>query len=309
MSAAAFIAGDWGTTNLRLFLCDAEGGQLDSAAGPGARQAQREYEKVYDVLTSNWTQRFGPLPAILCGMVGSSIGWRQTQYLACPAKAEQIARSCVALRDGQIRIVPGLSCRNRLGAPDLMRGEETQAVGAVHLVPELREGRHLVCAPGTHTKWIVIEEGAIREVLTAPTGELFALIRDHSVLVETKAAAATAIAAQAAFERALAEVARYPRVQMLHRLFECRSRPLTSDLSPPDATSYLSGLLIANDVNGALEIFTDLSAHRVHVIGSSELRHLYGQALASAGREMRGIDGLAAARAGLVQLHRLVEQE
>src|SRR5688572_14164583 len=120
VNAAAFIAGDWGTTNLRLFLCDSNGNQIDTVVGPGARQAQGDYDRVYDSLVSGWTRDYGPLPAVFCGMVGSSIGWKQTQYVPCPATAERIANSCVELRDAQIRIVPGLSCRNRFGAPDLM---------------------------------------------------------------------------------------------------------------------------------------------------------------------------------------------
>jgi 2-dehydro-3-deoxygalactonokinase len=308
VNAASFIAGDWGTTNLRLFLCDANGNQIDSAVGPGARQARGDYANVYDSLTSSWSRNFGPLPAVLCGMVGSSIGWKQTQYVPCPATAGQIAKQCVELRDGQIRIVPGLSCRNRFGAPDLMRGEETQVLGALRLTPKLREGRHLLCAPGTHTKWIVIEDGAIREVLTAPTGELFALIREHSILVESKSHA-SAMSTKAAFNRGVAEVGRYPRVQLLHRIFECRSRPLSNDFHPEEAASYLSGLLIASDVRGALEVFTDLDTQVVHVIGSNELSDAYAHALGSAGRDMRGIDGLSAARAGLVYLRELVEQQ
>jgi 2-dehydro-3-deoxygalactonokinase len=308
VNAASFVAGDWGTTNLRLFLCDASGHQIDSLVGPGARQARGDYANVYDSLTSSWTRDYGPLPAILCGMVGSSIGWKQTRYVPCPATADQIAKQCVELRDGQVQIVPGLSSRNRFGAPDLMRGEETQVLGALQLTPELREGRHLLCAPGTHTKWIVIEAGSIREVLTAPTGELFALVRDHSVLVESKTHA-NGMSAHAAFKRGVAEVARYPNVQLLHRLFECRSRPLTNDLRAEDSVSYLSGLLIASDVRGALEVFTEVDTKVVHVIGSKELSDAYAHALASTGRDMEGIDGLSAARAGLVHLRQLVEQQ
>lgn len=306
MTAAAFIAGDWGTTHLRLFLCDANGGQLDAAVGPGAKQVRGDYANVYDSLVCGWVRDHGSLPAILCGMVGSSLGWKQTQYVPCPASAAQIAKACVELRECQIRIVPGLSCRNRFGAPDLMRGEETQVFGALQLAPELREGRHLLCAPGTHTKWIIVENGAIGEVLTAPTGELFALVRDHSVLVESKAQA-SARSAQEAFRRGVAEVASYPHAQLLHRIFECRSRPLTHDLAGEDSASYLSGLLIASDVAGALEAFADVDTQVVHVIGSTELRAAYAYALASSGRDTPTIDGLSAAQAGLMHLRELMD--
>ena len=131
MSAPAFIAGDWGTSHLRLFLCDAQGVPLESAFGPGAADVGGAFADTLDSLTSDWQQRARSLPTILCGMVGSSIGWTQTAYVPCPVRPAQIATACVALRDGRVHIVPGLSCRNRLEAPDVMRGEETQSARGV----------------------------------------------------------------------------------------------------------------------------------------------------------------------------------
>src|SRR5712675_3705817 len=100
MTEPSFVAGDWGTTHLRLFLCDADGRVLDSAAGPGAASVRGDFPRVFDSLLAGWRQRFGPLPAVLCGMVGSSIGWAQVPYLPCPARPARIAAACVALRDG-----------------------------------------------------------------------------------------------------------------------------------------------------------------------------------------------------------------
>src|SRR5262249_41381474 len=156
------------------------------------------------------------LPTILSGMVGSSFGWTQTGYVACPAQPDRIAAACVALREGRIHIVPGLSCRNRLQAPDVLRGEETQVLGALHLQPNLRAGQHLLCLPGTHTKWVVLDDGAITEFLTAPTGELFSVIQDHSVLVADRAGAVAGrmLDGGAGFERGLAEATRFPQAQL-----------------------------------------------------------------------------------------------
>jgi 2-dehydro-3-deoxygalactonokinase len=301
VSAERFIAGDWGTTNLRLFLCDAEGVRLESVVGPGAVEVRGEFDRVFDSLTSQWTQQWGPLPAILCGMVGSSIGWRQTGYLACPIEPRHIATSLVELREGRVRIVPGLSCRNRLDAPDLMRGEETQVLGALKIKPELREGRHLICLPGTHTKWVVVDDGAVTEILTAPTGELFAMIRDHSVLVSKRAH--TCELDTVAFERGVSEVSRSPRVQLLHRIFECRSRWLGGDLAEQATASYLSGLLIASDVRGALELLADLRSDPVQLIGTPALIDLYSRALAAANRTVTCIDGENAVLAGLTHIY------
>src|SRR5688572_17074619 len=168
----AFILGDWGTSRLRLYLCDAANNVLETREARGAAAARGEHEQVLDTETAAWHADAGPLPVVLCGMVGSSIGWVQAPYLAAPADPQRLATASLSLRGGAVRIVPGVSCRNRLGAPDVMRGEETQILGALSLEPALRRGAHLVCLPGTHTKWVVVRDGAIVEFLTAPAGEL-----------------------------------------------------------------------------------------------------------------------------------------
>lgn len=304
MSDASFVAGDWGTSRLRLFLCDAEGAALDSCVGPGAADAGGRFADIFESLTARWERLHGALPAVLCGMVGSSIGWTQAQYVACPAIPERIADSCVTLRSGSVHIVPGLSCRNCFHEPDFLRGEETQILGALHLVPTLRQGLWMLCLPGTHTKWAVLQDGSVREFLTAPTGELFALLSEHSVLVGKHRGVEATIDADA-FAEGLTCFNAFPQAQLLHRLFECRSRQLRGDLTAPAAAAYLSGLLIASDVHGALRALSDsIESRSVYVIGSSELAQLYALALNSHGYDASRVEGTAASRAGLAQVHR-----
>ena len=302
MNEPRFIAGDWGTTHLRLFLCDADGTALDHRSGPGAVDSAGQFATVFASQTAAWETQHGRLPAVLCGMVGSSIGWIQAPYVPCPARPEQIAAACTAIDNGRIHIVPGLSCHNRFGAPDLLRGEETQLLGGA--LSRL-EPRQLVCLPGTHTKWVIVEEGEVRDFFTAPTGELFALLRDHSVLVRPPQGSDPATDAEA-FNKALASVAARPDAQILHRLFECRSRPLTADLPPTAAAAYLSGLLIATDVQGALHTLRALSSKptTVVLIGAPQLTQLYASACATLGLQTTQIDGATASLAGLTQIHR-----
>jgi 2-dehydro-3-deoxygalactonokinase len=296
MSGASFVAGDWGTTHLRLFLCDDSGKVLGSATGPGA--AAGDFATVFDSLVARWSSPGQGLTAVLSGMVGSSIGWIEAPYLACPARPQDIAAACASLREGQIRIVPGLSCRNRFDAPDVMRGEETQILGALELQPQLRQGRRLLCLPGTHTKWVLLDEGVINDFLTAPTGELFMLLRDRSVLVREPGP--TDGSTSAAFERALVEFERFSSTQVLHRLFECRSRTLAGDLKSHEAAAFLSGLLIASDIAGALNVFaSSLESRAIHLIGAPELTGLYAQGLARQDFQVSTIDGVLAAVAGL----------
>jgi 2-dehydro-3-deoxygalactonokinase len=292
MSEGAFIAGDWGTSNLRLFLCDAHGRVLDSATGPGVAGSDGRCAEIFDSLTSGWT---ATAPAVLCGMVGSNIGWMQAPYAACPATLAEIADRSVSLRDGRIRIVPGLSCRNRFDAPDFMRGEETQVLGVLALEPTLRHGRQLLCLPGTHSKWALLNEGVVLEFLTAPTGELFNLLSHHSVLVRERGEVTPV-----AFRNGLEQFARFPRARLLDRLFECRSRTLDGELAPGDATAFLSGLLIASDIAGALETLGEVP--EVHLIGSPNLTRLYADGLAHQHCRSNATDGSDAVLAGLMQI-------
>ena len=301
MVAATYVAGDWGTTNLRLFLCDATGKVLDTATGTGA--AAGDFANVFDSLVAKWSVQSQAAPTVLSGMVGSSIGWVQAPYLPCPVRPEEIATACATLRDGRIRVVPGLSCRNRFDAPDVMRGEETQILGTVELQPQLRQGRQLLCLPGTHTKWVLLEDGAVSDFLTAPTGELFTLLRDRSVLVRERGADESGSAP--AFLRGLAEIEQFSLAQVLHRLFECRSRALLGDLAPQEAAPFLSGLLIASDIAGALDVFArSIPSRAVHLVGSSQLLELYAVGLARQHCQTTSTDGVLAAVAGLATIRR-----
>jgi 2-dehydro-3-deoxygalactonokinase len=319
MEAASYIAGDWGTSHLRLSLCDAAGHVLESRRGPGAAgvahsdhggagdhgragSRARAFAHTFASLAAHWEESHGTLPAVLCGMVGSSIGWSEAPYVACPARPEQLVDACVTPRESRVHIVPGLSCRNRLDAPDFMRGEETQILGALQLASALRSGTRLLCLPGTHTKWVALQDGVVREFMTAPTGELYAVLCEHSVLVRKPASAAAAIDTHA-FQQGLAQFGEFPHAQLLHRLFECRSRQLAGELAAAAADAFLSGLLIGSDVHGALRLLSDGMPAPVYLIGAAQLTRLYALALRAQGRESIEMDGAAASLAGLAHVH------
>jgi len=307
MTKPAFIAGDWGTSNLRLTLCDAEGLALDMRKGPGAAESRGRHAEIFDAETAVWRNEHGELPAVLSGMVGSTIGWLEVPYLPCPAELYELAENPARVRDG-VFIISGMRCSNPLGAPDVMRGEETQLLGARHLDGLLDDGRQLVCMPGTHTKWVSLHEGVVQEFLTAPTGELFAMLCEHSVLVRDKA---TPITHQPAdFERGLAESVRHPEVNLLHRLFQSRSLRIDQQLTAEGASSWVSGLLIGSDVGGALALFPDFPrASPVFVIGTPQLTESYSRALARHGRKAVCIEGDKAALAGLTYVHLELERQ
>ena len=246
---------------------------------------------LFTELVAPWRRLHGPLPATLCGMIGSTLGWVDAGYLPCPADAAAIvagARRFVA--DGvAVAILPGLSCAaNVLDAPDVMRGEETQIVGAMVLEPYLSTGRHLMVLPGTHTKWALLEDGRVMTFLTAFTGELFAVLRDHSTLGRGGDTASDSAAV--GFAAGLRRQAEWPQAPLSHLVFETRSRQVLGGMARAEALAFLSGLLIGADVAAGLRCF---ASDTMMLIGEPALTGLYEQALAAHGVAARGLDGAA----------------
>ena len=298
MSEAAFIAGDWGTSRLRLYLCDARGSVLARGEGEGA--AVPDCAGRFAAAIAPWDKAHGVLPAVLGGMVGSTIGWKEVPYLRCPAKPEGIAGAALRFEAGgrAIAILPGLSCTGKTGAPDVMRGEETQILGALRLHPALARGHHLFCLPGTHAKWVAVENGAVTQFQTALSGELFELLRRHSVLARD---GGEVDKDSAALTRGLDFVRANPDTDLLHLLFSTRARVVTGDMAKSDAASYLSGLVLGKDIATALKLFDRDGP--VQLICTPALAALYGRVLAAYDVPAAVIDGDAAALAGLVHAH------
>jgi 2-dehydro-3-deoxygalactonokinase len=287
----ALLACDWGTTNLRAWTLDGQGAviaQQDfplgvSKLGPG--EAARRFEaEVRPALGAE------DLPAILCGMIGSNIGWTTAAYADCPAGLADLAGHLTTAAY-KVRIVPGLRCDGAAGAPDVMRGEETQILGWLAQHPERQTGRHLLCHPGTHAKWVLIEEGRIVRFVTAMTGELFAVLRQHSLLRSDAPADD-----DAAFDEGLAAAGAGDALAA--RLFSARSRIVGGHAQPASTSSYLSGLLIGAEVAG-VPLLLGVAGAAVTLLGDAALCARYRRALSQAGVEAEVFDGEVAAIAGL----------
>ena len=298
MDSSGTIFGDWGTSRLRLYLRQGKS-VLDRRDGPGIGALTASPRDTFLDLVGDWREA-GPSQALLCGMVGSRNGWQEAAYAPCPAGAADIRERLLHIdADGlPVAIVPGLSCHNALGGPDVMRGEETQILGALSLNPELAKGRHLLALPGTHTKWVVVEDGAIVSFLTAPVCEIYALLREHSILA--KAAPGDGPESPEGFARGVARIVEQGPARLPHLIFETRSRQLLDGLPKDEAMGFLSGLLIASDTATTSSWFGNLG--QVSLIGAPALSALYAQAIAAHGGSSVAVDGDSAVLAGLTTL-------
>lgn len=280
---AALLALDWGTTSLRAFLLAEDGTilqrqRLDLGI---LKVPDGDFAGVFRQVRDTWPEASG-LPALACGMIGSRQGWVEAPYCPCPAGLDQLAtRLEMVPGDASLWIVPGLSHRGEDGLPDVMRGEETQLLG-------LGDGLHVL--PGTHSKWAQLEKGRVLSFLTCFTGELYGLLRDHSILgrlMEGEEHDAHA------FQRGLSLAARQPG--LLHQLFSVRSLPLGGELAPQAVASYLSGLLIGTELSTALDTLT-LPEGPITVVGAPQLTARYREALSHRGLASTTADEDSAAR-------------
>jgi 2-dehydro-3-deoxygalactonokinase len=292
--ADGFIAVDWGTTNRRGYRL-----------GPGGRLEDR-FEDDQGILSvpaggfpaavGKVRERLGNLPLLLAGMIGSNRGWHEAPYVPAPAGLGDLAAGLVWAEPERTAIIPGISfCSGR--AADVMRGEEVQILGA------FAEGRigsdARICHPGTHDKWISLDGGRIASFRTIMTGEIFSLLKEHSILADLLGGP---IEPGTAFEAGVRRGSAHD--DLTAELFSIRARFLLGKARREDAAPYASGLLIGYDLRTGL---AGGERGEVAVIGRPDLTRLFAAALRICAREAREIDGEAAFLAGARHLAELIQ--
>jgi len=311
------IGVDWGTTSFRAFRLAPDGTIRDrrsSARGimnvPSGHFGDTLREEIGPWLAAGETR------VLLSGMIGSRQGWKEAPYLPCPAGAADLAANLVDIGFdwAQVKLVPGLSGTDEAGVAEVMRGEETQIVG----LPASARNAGLVCLPGTHAKWAEMRDGRIVTFTTHMTGEIYAAVRNHTILGRMMADDPPDIQpGDPAFQAGLMRSA--DPGGLLHHLFGVRAQTLFGRLTEHEAPAYLSGLLIGHEVRAALASTPVASAplastplasallaaaplgNVVQVVGAPDLSALYTQAITACGGVAERHDADAAGR-GLWQI-------
>jgi 2-dehydro-3-deoxygalactonokinase len=279
------IGVDWGTSNFRAFLLDADGNIRDRRKAPCGvlHVTDGRFAETLRAEIGDWLAR-GEDRVLACGAVGSREGWREMPYLPCPIGVAEVARGTVAVpfAGAQVRLVPGVGYVDAQGVPDTMRSEETQIAG----IRGVLGGHGLVCLPGTHSKWARLRGGRIVSYTSHMTGEVFGALRSHTIFARTMRDGPTD---WTAFELGLARAGDVGG--WLHHMFGVRALCVTGGLSQTAAPWYLSGLVIGHEVRVALP-----PGELVHLVGEPILTALYARAITVLGGEVRIEDTDAAAR-------------
>lgn len=288
----SFIAIDWGSTNLRAWiykqgLCM---DSLNSESGVTRLQGQTP-QQVFARLMQPWFQDYGELPTLMAGMVGSNAGWQAAPYLPCPVSLGEIAHHLTAVHSPNmpdIRIIPGL-CIDRPDNSNVMRGEETQLIGAHKIHASSR-----YVMPGTHSKWVHLSGDCVDDFRTVITGELHYLLLQNGLI---GVGIGEQLASSEAFQQGM-EIG-FNDANILRCLFETRAAHLLGRRDKSTVSDWLSGILIGNEVAQMQQDYALSSHDDITLIGSQKLTERYAQALKFAGINYQAIEGDIAFQAGI----------
>ncbi|QLK62030.1 2-dehydro-3-deoxygalactonokinase [Enterobacteriaceae bacterium Kacie_13] len=297
-----WIAIDWGTSNFRAFLMN-ENQCVDeiSAACGLLNVPDRQFAAALQPLIQLWLDQFPQLPLLMAGMVGSQQGWQEVPYVAIPAGCQQLAQHVAEVKTpwGSLcQIIAGVRGDNAFGLPDVMRGEEVQLVGLTARHPQLfAQGRHWVILPGTHSKHAEMHHGQIQRFSTFMTGEMYAVMLNHSLLGRDLPEATDDISA---FSLGVTNSHNAPHLS--NALFSARTLRLDGTLTPPQIASYLSGLLIGAELRA-------LTQRQAWIVGSPALTARYIRAASLLGITLHPADGNDCFIHGMAQIYQCLNGE
>ncbi len=294
-----WIAVDWGTTHLRIWLMTADGQALeriDSNKGMAGLRPDHFEPVLIDALRDHLEPGV-TLPVVICGMAGSRQGWAEARYVSVPCKPPSIDQAThVPTRDARIdvHILPGIKQDK---PADVMRGEETQIAGVMQIDPDF-DG--IVCLPGTHCKWAHISAGEVVSFRTFLTGEMFALLSEQSVLRHSVADDGWD---GDAFTDALDQAMSRPAA-VAAELFSLRAEALLTDLDPVTARSRLSGLLIGIELAAAKPYWL---GQDVRIAGAAKIATAYADALSAQAVPVTILDAETVTLAGLTAAYKTLQ--
>ena len=307
MTQELFIAGEWGSVVMRLYLCRDNGKDIeviDTVTGGGVVGCP-DFEAAFFTAVAPWFEAHGALPVILAGMIGSNIGWRDSGYVEAPAGSAEFASrlTTIQVRGVDIHFTPGLKCRNLFGLPDLVRGEEMQVLG--WLAGQDDDTPGLICLPGRHVKWMLTQGRRIASVTTGMHGEIQDLLLGHGLLgkgVDRDAWSETA------FEAGLDTIQSDPGLSLGHALFATRGRLVLGEHRPDEAAAFLSGLVIGADIRDWLRALEGhaLGDRTAMIFGHDATSERYMRAFRRYGAPCQRMDRPSLAASGLGSLLRAV---
>jgi 2-dehydro-3-deoxygalactonokinase len=297
VSDIALIGLDWGSTNLRAFAFAADGSvtaRRHSDAGALTLSGTAAFDAALTALVGDWALANADVPMVACGMVGARSGWQEAPYVETGADAAALAGGVVRVDTAlgrTLAIIPGM----KSDEPDVMRGEETQLIGA-----GVSDG--IVVLPGTHCKWVRMADGRVDSFASFFTGEMHAMIRDHSS-VGKAITSKPDLHDRASFDMGIA-YARAGAASWLHDLFVLRASVVTGQKSEAAVSTVLAGWLLGCEFAAALAMYPQTRG--IVTIASESLVPWYQSAARAFAIAFDALNAEAATTNGLWRIARLL---
>jgi len=268
------IAVDWGSTRFRAKLvCDgAVAASVETDDGIRNRRG-RDFDAILASSCAPWKIAHPEARVLASGMIGAREGWKEAPYVSLPGGWDDVAAHLVRVPSptfGEVFLVPGARWDDpSTGQTDVMRGEETQALGRLASLPGAAVA---LCLPGTHSKWILGDEGRLVAFRTWLTGEAYDLLTSRDSLI---AGDGTPASADSPAFRSGMEAADGPG-GLLHHLFLARTGMLTGRITASEVRSFVSGVLIGHELREAVAF---AAGRPIHVLGDSPAARALSAAL------------------------------
>ena len=317
MSAVSLVI-DCGTTNLRATLLDgqnnpvdlvkAEGGVRHTAIdGHNGRLRAALRGSMETLLARNGLAFSDVARCVAYGMITSNMGLLEIPHVPAPADARQLRAGMRAQTFGDIapfpiEFIPGV--RNFAGpvglenfsGMDMMRGEETEAVGLHSLLAP--EGPAVFVLPGSHNKFVSMDaQGRILGCMTSISGELLDALTHHTILAD---AAGGGFASEQTYDSdlAVAGARECVRSGLGRAAFAGRILSTLGGRPHEEIRSYLLGATLALDVQ-AMRAFAGGGA-QAYVAGKAPVQQCMCDVIAALGEgEARQVPAELSARMGL----------
>jgi len=234
-----FVAVDWGSTRFRAYRVE------DGSVAERITSARGILATAPAELSATLVAELGPwrawieserVPVLMAGMVGSHRGLRDAGYQRLPIFLDALTSEQVEVTTPlatKVSIRPGLAIADG-EEYDVMRGEELQLLGAFRMQPA-----NLYVFPGTHSKWVPIEQASgrarIRTFSTMMTGELYAWLVEKSFVC--RGLPESTRWDDGAFLRGVDQSKKGGDI--IEEIFRTRARWLLGGVAPEVAPSYL----------------------------------------------------------------------
>lgn len=319
MSASLLI--DCGTTNLRVTLLGedrsvlgvnrAEGGVRHTAIdGHNGRLRQSLQGCIRELLTEHGLTPGDVGRCVAYGMITSNMGLLEIPHLSAPVTAadlraamreevfEDIAPFPIAFIPG-VRNFSGDVDLDNFGGMDMMRGEETEAVGLHALLAP--EGEAVFILPGSHNKFVRMgAKGEILGCMTSISGELLDALTHHTILADS---VNRGFVSEADYDPAMAREGAWACAHsgLGRAAFAGRILSTLGGRSAAAVQSYLLGAVLALDAQALESFLPDAGGARVYVAGKAPVQRAMCDVLDALGIEgARAVAPEMTARMGVV---------